>query len=71
LIVCWVTTNWNTFKEAFLLNFADPIKKEKAIRELGKLTQTRAHNHMPPSSGFSPKRYPGIELQWSINSRKD
>jgi hypothetical protein len=27
------TTNWNTFKEAFLLNFTDPIKKEKAIRE--------------------------------------
>jgi hypothetical protein len=36
------TTNWNTFKEAFLLNFADPIKKEKAIRELGKLTQTKS-----------------------------
>jgi hypothetical protein len=36
------TTSWNTFKEAFLLNFADPIKKEKAIRELGKLTQTKS-----------------------------
>jgi hypothetical protein len=36
------TTNWNTFKEAFLLNFTDPIKKEKAIRELGKLTQTKS-----------------------------
>jgi hypothetical protein len=36
------TTNWNTFKEAFLLNFADPIKKEKVIRELGRLTQTKS-----------------------------
>jgi hypothetical protein len=36
------TTNWNTFKEAFLLNFSDPIKKEKAIRELGSLTQTKS-----------------------------
>jgi hypothetical protein len=36
------TTDWNTFKEAFLMNFADPIKKEKAIRDLGKLTQTKS-----------------------------
>jgi hypothetical protein len=36
------TTNWRTFKEAFLLNFPDPIKKEKAIRELGKLSQTKS-----------------------------
>jgi hypothetical protein len=36
------TTSWNTFKEAFLMNFSDPIKKEKVIRELGKLTQTKS-----------------------------
>ena len=32
--------SWRGFKEAFLINFADPIKKEKAIRSLNKLVQT-------------------------------
>lgn len=30
---------WKAFKEAFLLSFSDPVKKEKAIREINKLAQ--------------------------------
>ncbi|KAG8706462.1 hypothetical protein FRC08_001062 [Ceratobasidium sp. 394] len=34
--------SWHAFKHAFLLTFGDPIKKERAIRDIGKLEQTRS-----------------------------
>ncbi|KAG9097342.1 hypothetical protein FS749_006549 [Ceratobasidium sp. UAMH 11750] len=34
--------SWHAFKHAFLLTFGDPIKKECAIRDIGKLEQTRS-----------------------------
>ncbi|KAG8678177.1 hypothetical protein FRC08_017999 [Ceratobasidium sp. 394] len=34
--------SWLAFKHAFLLTFGDPIKKERAIRDIGKLEQTRS-----------------------------
>ncbi|KAG8710513.1 hypothetical protein FRC08_017069 [Ceratobasidium sp. 394] len=34
--------SWSGLKVAFLLHFQDPVKKEKAIRELTKLTQTKS-----------------------------
>ncbi|KAG8696835.1 hypothetical protein FRC08_006909 [Ceratobasidium sp. 394] len=34
--------SWNTLKAAFLLHFQDPVKKEKAIQELAKLSQTKS-----------------------------
>jgi cell pole-organizing protein PopZ len=36
---------WGTFKNAFLLAFGDPIKKDRAIREIGRLTQTGSAQH--------------------------
>jgi hypothetical protein len=33
-------TSWKTFKEAFLLNFSDPSKKDKAIKDIRNLRQT-------------------------------
>ncbi|KDN45625.1 hypothetical protein RSAG8_04709, partial [Rhizoctonia solani AG-8 WAC10335] len=33
-------TTWNSFKKAFLLNFSDPLKKDKAIRDINKLKRT-------------------------------
>jgi hypothetical protein len=32
--------NWESFKQAFLIQFSDPIKKERAVRDLRELTQT-------------------------------
>lgn len=32
--------SWKTFKEAFLLSFSDPVKKEKAIQDITQLKQT-------------------------------
>ncbi|KAG9125013.1 hypothetical protein FRC07_009315, partial [Ceratobasidium sp. 392] len=34
--------SWESFQAAFLRNFADPVKKEKAIRALENLMQTRS-----------------------------
>src|SRR5436190_20064633 len=34
--------SWQTFKEAFLLAFGDPIKKERTIRDMQKLVQTKS-----------------------------
>ncbi|KAG8683243.1 hypothetical protein FRC08_014400 [Ceratobasidium sp. 394] len=34
--------SWETFRKAFLDSFTDPVKKEKAVRELGNLKQTGA-----------------------------
>ncbi|KAG8716519.1 hypothetical protein FRC08_009336 [Ceratobasidium sp. 394] len=34
--------SWDTFKHAFLLTFGNPIKKERAIQDIGKLKQTRS-----------------------------
>ncbi|KAG9087681.1 hypothetical protein FS749_002750 [Ceratobasidium sp. UAMH 11750] len=34
--------SWQAFKHAFLLTFGDPIKKERAIRDIGKFKQTRS-----------------------------
>ena len=39
------TRNWGTLREAFLTNFGDPIKKERAIRDIVKLTQTGSAQH--------------------------
>ncbi|QRW25134.1 Retrotransposable element Tf2 protein [Rhizoctonia solani] len=33
-------TSWNAFKAAFLLNFSDPSKRDRAIREINSLKQT-------------------------------
>ncbi|CCO37374.1 Retrotransposon-derived protein PEG10 AltName: Full=Embryonal carcinoma differentiation-regulated protein [Rhizoctonia solani AG-1 IB] len=33
-------TSWEAFKGAFLLNFSDPSKRDKAIREINSLRQT-------------------------------
>ncbi|KAG9078310.1 hypothetical protein FS749_009709 [Ceratobasidium sp. UAMH 11750] len=44
--------SWGALKAAFLLHFVDPVKREKAIWELGKLAQTRALKPMPPSLGY-------------------
>ena len=33
--------SWEAFKMAFLCNFTDPVKKEKATRDLGRLMQTK------------------------------
>lgn len=32
-------SSWNNFQQAFLTHFGDPVKKERAIREMGKLKQ--------------------------------
>ncbi|QRV96424.1 Retrotransposon gag protein [Ceratobasidium sp. AG-Ba] len=37
-----ILASWRKFKKSFLDDFSDPVKKEKAIRELSKLTQTRS-----------------------------
>ncbi|QRV85432.1 Transposon Tf2-1 polyprotein [Ceratobasidium sp. AG-Ba] len=34
--------SWTTFKKSFLEDFSDPVKKDKAIRELSKITQTKS-----------------------------
>ncbi|KAG9084850.1 hypothetical protein FS749_004900 [Ceratobasidium sp. UAMH 11750] len=34
--------SWRVFKQAFLLHFGDLVKKEKAIQELGSLTQVKS-----------------------------
>ncbi|QRV96858.1 Retrotransposon gag protein [Ceratobasidium sp. AG-Ba] len=37
-----ILQSWANFKKAFLADFSDPVKKEKAIRDLNKLTQTKS-----------------------------
>ncbi|QRV84466.1 Retrotransposon gag protein [Ceratobasidium sp. AG-Ba] len=37
-----ILESWTSFKKAFLAHFLDPVKKEKAIRDLNKLTQTKS-----------------------------
>ena len=37
--------SWVEFKKYFLVAFGDPIKKDRAIREMGKLTQTGSAQH--------------------------
>ncbi|QRW03559.1 Retrotransposon gag protein [Ceratobasidium sp. AG-Ba] len=45
--------NWNALKNAFLLAFSDPMKKERAIQNIHKLQQTgSAHTMSPPSKGL-------------------
>jgi hypothetical protein len=34
--------SWQSFKEAFLLAFGDPIKKERAVRDIQRLVQTKS-----------------------------
>jgi polyhydroxyalkanoate synthesis regulator phasin len=36
------TKSWESLQNALLTNFSDPIKKDKAIRDLSKLTQTKS-----------------------------
>ncbi|QRW04572.1 Transposon Tf2-1 polyprotein [Ceratobasidium sp. AG-Ba] len=37
--------NWNALKNAFLLAFSDPMKKERAIQNIHKLQQTGSAQH--------------------------
>ncbi|QRV87035.1 Retrotransposon gag protein [Ceratobasidium sp. AG-Ba] len=37
-----ILQSWANFKKAFLADFSDPVKKEKAIRDLNRLTQTKS-----------------------------
>ncbi|QRV87193.1 Retrotransposon gag protein [Ceratobasidium sp. AG-Ba] len=37
-----ILESWTSFKKAFLADFLDPVKKEKAIRDLNRLTQTKS-----------------------------
>ncbi|KAG8783508.1 hypothetical protein FRC12_019641 [Ceratobasidium sp. 428] len=40
-----IIRNWNTLRDAFLLSFSDPLKKERTIRDIGKLEQTGSTQH--------------------------
>lgn len=37
--------SWDNFKNAFLVQFSDPNKKEQSMRELSKLVQTKSAQH--------------------------
>ncbi|KAG8731454.1 hypothetical protein FRC10_001724 [Ceratobasidium sp. 414] len=57
---------WNSFKKGFLTHFSDPAKKEKAVRELSKLTQTTSAQNYTVAF-----RMLAQEVDWNEQALKD
>ena len=60
------TTTWQTLKDAFLLSFSDPLKREKAIRDISKLVQGGSAQQY-----VSSFRTMAQELNWDDNALID
>ncbi|KAG8682359.1 hypothetical protein FRC09_016822, partial [Ceratobasidium sp. 395] len=58
--------SWENFKKAFLINFDDPVRREKAVRELNSLKQTRS-----TSEYATEFRILAQEVDWDRNALID
>lgn len=58
--------SWETFRDAFLKNFSDPLRKERAIRDIQKLTQNGS------AQAYTTQfRNLAEELEWDENALID